>query len=382
MVETYLIHTFLQYPLLVLTAQSSRRYHVRLQRQHHDGVLERARAHDPVAAGVQLGPHRLDILAALCQDLRVRLQDVESLAASDGHHGGKGSREGVRRRGEALVLDYILVSGAEPPAGAQRAGQRPDDHVDLGGVDVLRLGESASGAAQHAERPGLVEHEAELVLLLELDELGEVVDVADRLEQGLSDDEAARQLLGPGLVLRDLLHDLLEVGQVVVIVPLDVAARALQTLADGVVDGLVGYNDVATLAKGRDYARDGREGLRVDNGTLGSEKGGDVGLELYVDVLGAVELRRSARADAVGPEGLDRLLLDLLVAVEVVEVIGCEVRDRTPVGELRFGSRGSRQGMRISLVDKSAGAATRSALPDQDGYFLRLALFKCIARAY
>jgi hypothetical protein len=45
-----------------------------------------------------------------------------------------------------------------------------------------------------------------------------------------------------------------------------------------------------------------------------------------VDILRAVELRRATRPNAIRPERLDSFLLDLLVANEVVEVVGSEVR--------------------------------------------------------
>lgn len=55
-----------------------------------------------------------------------------------------------------------------------------------------------------------------------------------------------------------------------------------------------------------------------------------------MNILGAVELRRATRTDAVGAQDLDGLFLDLLVAVEVVEVVRGEVGGGTTVGELRF----------------------------------------------
>lgn len=115
----------------------------------------------------------------------------------------------------------------------------------------------------------------------------------------------------------------------------------LQALANGKVDRAVRDDDVAALAERRDDAGDGGEGLRVHDAALGAETGRDVGFGLHVDVLRAVELGRAARPDAVGAEGLDGFLFDLLVADEVVEVVGGEVGDGAAVGESGFGAGGA-----------------------------------------
>ena len=67
------------------------------------------------------------------------------------------------------MLDDLVVSRAETAGCAEGPGEGADDHVDLLGVDVLRLGDAAAGPAEHAKGPRLVEDDAELVLFLELD---------------------------------------------------------------------------------------------------------------------------------------------------------------------------------------------------------------------
>jgi hypothetical protein len=123
-----------------------------------------------------------------------------------------------------------------------------------------------------------------------------------------------------------------------VLVPPHRAPADLDALPDCIVDGLVRDNDVATLREGRDDARDGGEGLRVDDARGNTQVCGDVGLGLNVDILCAIETRRAAGTDAVCAERLDSLLLERLVAIEVVEVVRGEVRDGAAVGELGFGS--------------------------------------------
>lgn len=152
-------------------------------------------------------------------------------------------------------------------------------------------------------------------------QLGQVGAVARSLEQALRHDKPPCQLLLLCLLLDHLLHLGLKVAHVAVTEPADVASRDLETLADRVVCGSVGDDDIATLAKGGDHAGDGGESLGIDDAAFGAEVGGDVGLRLHVDVLGCVELWWPARADAVGPQRLDRLLLDVVRRVEVVEVI-------------------------------------------------------------
>lgn len=54
---------------------------------------------------------------------------------------------------------------------------------------------------------------------------------------------------------------------------------------------------------------------------------GDVGLGLYMDVLGAVETWWRAGAHAVGAQDLDRFLFEGFVGDQIVEVVGGKVGD-------------------------------------------------------
>lgn len=105
------------------------------------------------------------------------------------------------------------------------------------------------------------------------------------------------------------------------VVPFDVAPGNLQASAYGEVDGAIGNDNVASLAESGYDARDGGEGLGVNNATLGADVRRDIGLRLHVYILGAVELRGPAGTNTVGSQHLDSLLLDLLVGIEVVEVV-------------------------------------------------------------
>lgn len=166
--ETYLINALHHQSLLVFHSQPPCLDNLGLEHQQHDRVLRRAGAHDPVAPRVELRAQKPDVLAALQQDFRVGLQEVDALARRHGQHSGESGREGVGRRRNALVLDHVLGARAKATAGAERPGERAHDHVHLGRVHVLCLGQAPAGTAEHAKGPSLVKHEAELVLRLEL----------------------------------------------------------------------------------------------------------------------------------------------------------------------------------------------------------------------
>ena len=67
------------------------------------------------------------------------------------------------------MLDDLVGPRAEAAGGGEGARHRADDHVDLGGVDVLVLGDAAARAAEDAEGVGFVEDQAEFVFVLEFD---------------------------------------------------------------------------------------------------------------------------------------------------------------------------------------------------------------------
>lgn len=68
------------------------------------------------------------------------------------------------------------------------------------------------------------------------------------------------------------------------LVELDGRPRDLETLHDGKVAQPVGDDDVASLGEGRDDRGDARERLGVDDGRRLTKEGGEVALQLLVDV--------------------------------------------------------------------------------------------------
>lgn len=87
-------------------------------------------------------------------------------------------------------------------------------------------------------------------------ELREVRAIADHLEETFRDDETPGQNLLLRLLLDHLLHNLLEIFHVIMLVPLDNASGGFQSFANRIVDHLISYNDITSLAKGRDDTGD------------------------------------------------------------------------------------------------------------------------------
>lgn len=150
-------------------------------------------------------------------------------------------------------------------------------------------------------------------------------------KQALRDDEPPRQRL-LRLLLGDLGQHPLQILHVIVLIPSHRTARDLNTLPDGIIHTFVGNNDVPAFRKGRNYTRDGRECLSVDYAGRSTQKGSDIRLGLHMNVLGAVETRRTARPNAIVSEGLNRLLLERLVGVEIIEVVRGKINDCAAIG--------------------------------------------------
>ena len=172
------------------------------------------------------------------------------------------------------------------------------------------------------------------------------------------------------------------------VIPPDRATRSLQSLAYRVVYHLISHNDVAALAEAGDDARNGRESMSIDDGSLGAEERGNVRLSLHVNILCTVELWRTTGADAVGAQSLDRLFLDGLASVEVVEVVRSKIGHRPAVSESNFRTCWAAHHILVSTLNTQAKRPAPSTpedvrrygssafLPDDYGYFLSFALLE------
>lgn len=122
----------------------------------------------PIAAGIQLAPHRLRVVPRLRQDIGRSLEHGDGLAGRGGKHRGQSGGESVCGCRNALVFDNLVRAGAEASARTERAGKGAHDHVNVGWIDVLVLGDTATGSAKDTKGPGLVQDEAKFVPELKL----------------------------------------------------------------------------------------------------------------------------------------------------------------------------------------------------------------------
>lgn len=173
-------------------------------------------------------------------------------------------------------------------------------------------------------------------------DLWQVHHIPNVLKQALGDDEASGERL-LGLLLDNLLEDVLQILHIIVFEPPDSTATDLNALARSEVERLVRYDNISSLAETGNHTAYSREGLRVDDAGGDTEVCSDVGFGLHVNVLCAVETRGATGADTVGAQGLNGLVFEDIVGEEVVEVVRGKVRDGAAIGELRLGARRSAQ---------------------------------------
>lgn len=64
----------------------------------------------------------------------------------------------------------------------------------------------------------------------------------------------------------------------------------------------------------------------------------NLGLGAFVHILCAVEAWGSARADAICPQGLNRLLFERFIGDKVVVVVGSEIGNGFATGKLGLGA--------------------------------------------
>lgn len=149
------------------------------------------------------------------------------------------------------------------------------------------------------------------------------------------------------------------------IVP-DRAPANLQSLPNCIIDRAIRNNDIPSLAKAGNNTRDGGEGLRIHDTLLRPKTRCNVRLRLHMDILRAVELRRATRSNAIRPERLNSLLLDLVIANKVVEIIGREIRHHLAVRELDFRARRSAMAFNQQTITTQG---RRSTNPTMTGVF-------------
>jgi hypothetical protein len=67
------------------------------------------------------------------------------------------------------MLDDDRRSSAETTRGTETGGDGSDQHVNLGGGDIVKLGKATAGSPNCSKREGFIENETILVLVFEFD---------------------------------------------------------------------------------------------------------------------------------------------------------------------------------------------------------------------
>ena len=257
------------------------------------------------------------------------------------------------------MFDDDRRSGTETTCGTETGGDGSDKHVDLGGGDIVKFGETTASSSNCSEREGFVENETILVLVFEFDlwhssvnpSFMMLMDTTHQFRQvghrtitfknTFGDDESASQR-SPSLpaLLADTFQDLLKTLHVVMVEPTDSATRDLEALLNRKIDVSVCNDDIPTLGEGRYDGRNRSERLRVENSIFGSKEIRDVLLEVSMNVNCAVETCWTATSETVFPESLGSLLLYVFIASKTGKVEACEVYDSLS-GANEFGFRTS-----------------------------------------
>lgn len=173
--------------------------------------------------------------------------------------------------------------------------------------NVVELSQAATGPSNSAKGDTFVQDQSVLVLLLELDLVNggseatgiryqtrqvrnaygfrQVSHRTVLLEDTFSHDDPTRQRppLLPALLV-DALKNLLKILQVIVIVPTNSRTGDLKTLLDGELDTAVGDDDISTLRERWNDKGNRRKVLRVQDRSLGTQKLGNITLEVHMYV--------------------------------------------------------------------------------------------------
>jgi hypothetical protein len=131
----------------------------------------------PVTSRIKLLSHSLNILSALNKDLGARLKHVERFARSGGKHSWQRGGVCVCCCCNTLMSHHVRSACAESTTGAERTCEGANDHVYLGGVNILGFRETSTRSPKNTKGPCLIQHKAEFVAEFELDlgRLGQVM---------------------------------------------------------------------------------------------------------------------------------------------------------------------------------------------------------------
>mmetsp|Transcript_13850 Transcript_13850/g.35339 ORF Transcript_13850/g.35339 Transcript_13850/m.35339 type:complete len:342 (-) Transcript_13850:554-1579(-) len=201
------------------------------------------------------------------------------------------------------MINHLSEASTETTLGAEGLTEVTPQDIHLGDVNVKMFTHATTSLAQHTDRTALVEHDAELVFIFDLQQTRQINNVTRVLIESLGYDETTSEFVSLDTILvDDGTTDTGEVIHVVVLVVVETGATETGADHDGVTALVVEHEHVAHVRKAGQDGGGGGVGAAVDAGEFGAQEGGDVLLECDVHVDGAVEAARTARAAAIVPQ--------------------------------------------------------------------------------
>ena len=162
----------------------------------HDGIALGRAGVQALALGV-FEKIPADVLE-LMHPLGLTQHDFQRLAAGRGNDRGHAHAEYETRRTVFEKFYQVAAARDETAAPAHGLGQGAHPHVHVRGVYAVIFARAAPGLAQHAQRVGFVHQEHAVVFLFELNDPGQVRDVAVHAEQPLGNDDRVFVLAAVG----------------------------------------------------------------------------------------------------------------------------------------------------------------------------------------
>ena len=238
------------------------------------------------------------------------------------------------REENAQELDHVGGPDDEAAAGGEALGEGPHPQVDLV-LEPEQLRGAGPAGAEHAGSVRLVDHQPRPVGAAEIDDRGQVADVALHREDAVDDDQDAAAVLG-----RASQH-LLQFVHLVVAKGAQFGAGDADAVEDrGVVAGVADHR-VGRAEDRPDRADVGLVAGGVDDRVVGAHPFRQLALEIEVERRGAVEQARAGHPGAVGLERLAGRLLDPRIAGQSQVVVGAEHDRLAPLHlDHRAGLRG------------------------------------------
>jgi hypothetical protein len=207
----------------------------------------------------------------------------------------------------------------------ERLGEAADDEVGLV-LDAEVVRRAAAAGTDDADAVGVVDHDARLVALRDLDQLRQWREVAAHAVDAVDSDET-------GLLLNGLGERLVERRHVVVQEADHLAVRQLAAVVDRGVVGLVHEDGRVARGERGDGTEVGLVARREGETGLLAEEAGEELLEALVELGRAVEQARAGHRGAVLLDGVAGGLDDARMARQAEVVVGAEHEDALAVDD-------------------------------------------------